>query len=424
VTNTPIGQDVQGALENIKVVELCRVLAGPWASQTLADLGADVIKIEHPHGGDDTRSWGPPYLKSSSDEGLSESAYFLCTNRNKRSVALDFSKPEGRAIVRQLVERADVLIENFRPGTLAKYGLDYETLAVANPRLIYSSITAFGQTGPEKQRPGYDFAIQAMGGLMSITGEPDAAPGGGPMKVGVAVTDIFSGLYATIGILAALQARQTTGRGQHLDLALFDTQVAVLANQASNYLVSGKSPGRLGNSHPNVVPYQTFQTQDGHIVLAIGNDQQFARCCAQIGRRDLAADARFSSNQERVKNRDSLIEELAQTFRSSPTDHWLAELEKADVPCAAINRLEQVFAHPQARARGLRVEVEHPFGVAPLVASPIRLSQTPPTYRQAPPLLGQHSRDVLVGELGVTEADFDRLSAAGVVREHPMTKPW
>jgi crotonobetainyl-CoA:carnitine CoA-transferase CaiB-like acyl-CoA transferase len=413
--------NVRGALDNIKVIELCRVLAGPWASQTLADLGADVIKIEHPRTGDDTRLWGPPYLTAEDDASLAESAYFLCTNRNKRSVALDFSKPEGRAILGKLIADADVVIENFRPGTLAKYGLDYETLRASNPGLVYCSITAFGQSGPEKQRPGYDFAIQAMGGLMSITGRPDDEPGGGPMKVGVAVTDIFSGLYATIGILAALEARHTTGRGQHIDLALFDTQVAVLANQASNYLVSGRSPGRLGNSHPNVVPYQAFPTADGHIVLAIGNDEQFRRCCTALGCAALAADERFRHNEDRVKNRDSLVAELSVALRAAPTDHWLAALERGDVPCAPINRLDQVFAHPQAKARHLRVEVEHPCGVAPLVANPIRLSETPPTYRQAPPLLGQHSREVIVNDLGLSEAEFERLAAAGIVRSHPRS---
>ncbi len=411
---------MDGALEKIKVIELCRVLAGPWASQTLADLGADVIKIEHPMSGDDTRAWGPPYLTSAENEKLS--AYFLCTNRNKRSVAIDFSKPAGRVIVQRLVENADVLIENFRPGTLAKYGLDYETLQRLNPRLIYCSITAFGQTGPEKHRPGYDFAIQAVGGLMSITGQPDGSPGAGPVKVGVAVTDIFSGLYATIGILAAIEARHASNRGQYLDLALFDTQVAVLANQASNYLTSGNVPNRLGNSHPNVVPYQTFQTKDGYLVLAVGNDEQFQRCCTQLRRADLPSDPRFRRNEDRVKNRNILIDELSKTFLSAETAYWLAALEKADVPCAPINRLDQVFAHPQAQARGLRVELKHAFGIAPVVASPIRLSETPPTYRQPPPLLGQHSREVLTGELGMTDGDFQKLVAAGVVGEYRATQ--
>lgn len=407
----------KGALENIKIVELCRVLAGPWASQTLADLGADVIKIEHPRDGDDTRLWGPPFLKGH-DQDQAQSAYFLCTNRNKRSVALDFSKPEGRAALGKIIGQADVLIENFRPGTLTKYGLDYQTVSAANPRLVYCSITAFGQTGPEKHRPGYDFAIQAMGGLMSITGHPDGTAGGGPMKVGVAVTDIFAGLYATIGVLAALEARHTTGRGQHLDIALFDTQVAVLANQAANFLVSGKAPDRLGNSHPNVVPYQSFETADGHLVLAIGNDEQFRRCCTRINRADLTSDTRFQTNERRVKNRDALVAELSATLATASTAYWLAELESADVPCAPINRIDQVFDHPQAKARGLRIEIQHPCGAAPLVASPVRLSETPPTYRRAPPLLGQHSREVLVEEAGISEADFHSLLLSGAVRTH------
>lgn len=404
-----------GALDGIKVIELCRVLAGPWASQTLGDLGADVIKVEHPGRGDDTRSWGPPYL-TSTDGMLSESAYYLCTNRNKRSVAIDFANPEGRNLVASLVRDADILIENFRPGALAKHGLDYKTLSCNNSRLIYCSITAFGQTGPDSHRPGYDFAIQAMGGLMSITGAPDESLGGGPMKVGVAVTDIFAGLYATIGVLAALQARQASGRGQQLDISLFDAQVAVLANQASNFLVSGKAPGRLGNSHPNVVPYQSFETADGHIVLAIGNDDQFTRCCSQLGRTDLSSDPRFRCNADRVGNRSALIAELSKVFATRSTEAWLAVLELADVPCAPINGIDQVFETPQAKARGLRVELPHPCGSAPSVASPIRLSETPPTYRRAPPLLGENSHEILAKMLGIAEVDIGRLIAAGVIR--------
>lgn len=398
------------ALSKLRVVELARVLAGPWAAQTLADLGADVVKIEHPKRGDDTRAWGPPYLG-----GSTESAYFLCTNRNKRSVALDFAKPDGRDVLLRLLKDADVLIENFRPGALGKYGLDYDSLHRLNPRLIYCSITAFGQTGPASHRPGYDFAIQGQGGLMSITGQPDGSPGGGPMKVGVAVTDLFSGLYATIGILAAVEARRETQRGQRIDLGLFDAQVAVLANQASNYLVSGAVPERLGNSHPNVVPYQSFATKDGHLILAVGNDEQFKRCCRQLGRDDLAADERFDTNSNRIKHRSALIDEMARSFALRTTAEWLAALEAGDVPSAPINRIDQVFAEPQALARQLRVDLPHPCGMAPSVANPIRLSETPPTYRRAPPLLSQHSREILVTELGVDPAHFDRLVAAGVL---------
>ena len=406
---------MQTALGNLKVVELCRVLAGPWASQTLADLGADVIKVEHPERGDDTRAWGPPYLESPDGE-QHESAYYLCTNRNKRSVAIDFSKPEGAALVTDLARDADVLIENFRPGGLAKYGLDYETLRDVNPRLVYCSITAFGQTGPARHKPGYDFAMQAAGGIMSLTGQPDGTPGAGPMKTGVAIADLFTGLYAAVGILAAVQARSVTGLGQHIDLGLFDAQVAMLANQASNYLVSGQAPCRLGNSHPNVVPYCSFRTADGHIVLAIGTDGQFARCCTAMGCSGLAEDERFRTNHGRVQNREALVEALAGIFLARTTAAWQALLDSADVPCAPINRVDQVFSDAQAMARGLKVEIPHPFGQAPSVANPVRLSDTPATYRRPPPLLGEHTEEVLLGELGRDRACLDRLRADGTVR--------
>jgi len=409
------GNSAPSALGDLRVIELSRVLAGPWAAQTLADLGADVIKVEHPERGDDTRAWGPPHLFSP-DESGSESAYYLCANRNKRSIAIDFSRKEGADLVLALARESDVLIENFRPGALAKYGLDYERMHATNPRLIYCSITAFGQTGPASHRPGYDFAIQAMGGLMSLTGEPDGTPGAGPMKTGVAVTDLFSGLYSVIGVLAAVHWRGKTGMGQHLDLSLFDSQVAMLANQASNYLVSGIVPQRLGNSHPNVVPYQRFTTADGHIVLAVGSDEQFSRCCRCMERNDLAADPRFRANHGRLQHREILVAELAKTFRERDSTSWLSVLEAADVPCAPINQLNDVFAEPQAIARGLRIDIPHPFGTALSVANPIRLSDTPATYRRAPPLLGQHTEEILASELGLDASRIEELQSQGIIR--------
>jgi crotonobetainyl-CoA:carnitine CoA-transferase CaiB-like acyl-CoA transferase len=405
------------ALGNLRVIELARVLAGPWAAQTLADLGADVIKVEHPGRGDDTRAWGPPYLAPPGEEGGSgESAYYLCTNRNKRSIAIDFATRDGSDLVRDLVRTADIVIENFRPGALAKYGLDYESLARDNPRLIYCSITAFGQSGPYCHRPGYDFAIQGIGGLMSLTGAADGEPGGGPMKVGVAVTDLSAGLYSTIGILAAVNARHLTGRGQHLDLSLFDTQIAMLANQASNYLVSGNVPQRMGNSHPNVVPYQAFATTDGHIILAVGSDEQFRRLCDRIARPDLAQDARFATNRGRVENRKALIPELVQALEQRGTAAWLAAFEAVGIPCSPINAIDQVFAEPQAEARHIRIDLDHPYGVAPTVASPVRLSDTPPRYERAPPLLGEHTEEILRDELKLSPARIGELRAAQVVR--------
>jgi crotonobetainyl-CoA:carnitine CoA-transferase CaiB-like acyl-CoA transferase len=405
------------ALGNLRVIELARVLAGPWTAQTLADLGADVVKVEHPGRGDDTRAWGPPYLPPPADAtGPGESAYYLCTNRNKRSIAIDFAKREGSDLVRGLVRTADIVIENFRPGGLAKYGLDYESLARDNPRLIYCSITAFGQSGPYSQRPGYDFAIQGIGGLMSLTGIADGEPGAGPMKVGVAVTDLSAGLYGAIGILAAVNARHLTGRGQHLDLSLFETQMAMLANQASNFLVSGTAPRRMGNSHPNVVPYQVFATADGHIILAVGSDEQFRRLCDELARPQLAGDTRFATNRGRVENRKELIPELAAALEQRRTAAWLEAFDSVGIPCAPINSLDQVFAEPQAVARNIRVELDHPYGVVPTVASPVRLSDTPPRYRRAPPLLGEHTDEILRDELALDAARIGELRAAGVVR--------
>ena len=345
-----------------------------------------------------------------------ESAYYLCTNRNKRSVAIDFATREGAEIVRNLARRADVLIENFRPGSLSRYGLDHKSLRAINPRLIYCSITAFGQTGPSSGKPGYDFAVQAAGGLMSISGQPEGTPGAEPMKTGVAVTDLFTGVYATVGILAALQARSVSGLGQFVDMALFDTQVAMLANQASNFLISGAVPQRMGNRHPNVVPYQVFATRDGHLVLAVGNDEQFRRCCLSLGRPDLSADPRYTTNSSRLRNRDALVGAIAETLKSRSTREWLNVLEAADVPCAPINRIDEVFEDAQALARGLKIVVDHPYGALHLVASPLRLSETPVAYRLPPPLLGEHTDQVLADELQIDAQSIVHLKTLGVVR--------
>ncbi|WP_442775538.1 CaiB/BaiF CoA transferase family protein [Sphaerotilus montanus] len=384
------------ALNGLKVLDLSRVLAGPWASQMLADLGADVVKVERPGSGDDTRSWGPPWLQDAEGRDTADAAYFFCTNRNKRSVAIDMATPEGQHLLQRLAAEADVVLENFKVGGLKQYGLDHETLCARHPRLIYCSITGFGQTGPYAPRAGYDFLIQGMGGLMSVTGRGDAEEGAGPQKVGVALTDVMTGLHAAIGILAALQHRDRTGQGQHIDLALLDVQVAALANQAGNYLISGKVPGRMGNAHPNIVPYQDFPTADGDVILAIGNDGQFARFCEVAGRTEWASDPRFATNAARVAHRATLIPLLRQTTVLRTTREWVAALESRAVPCGPINRLDEVFADPQVVARGLRVELPHPLaGTVPGVANPVRLSATPVVYRAAPPVLGQHTDEVL-----------------------------
>ena len=407
---------MNGALSHITVLDLSRVLAGPWAGQVLADLGAEVIKIERPGTGDDTRSWGPPFLRDAQGNDSADAAYYLCANRNKKSVTVDFTTPEGQAIVRNLARKSDVLLENFKVGGLAVYGLDYESLRAVNPQLIYCSITGFGQTGPYAPRAGYDLLVQAMGGLMSITGRQDDEPGAGPQKAGVAVTDILTGLYAAIGILAALAHRERTGIGQHIDLGLLDVQVACLANQAMNYLVSGSAPRRSGNAHPNLVPYQDFPTSDGYVVIAVGNDAQFARLCGVLALAELAADPSFASNKQRVLNRRELIDTLSAVTVTHPTAHWVASLESVGVPAGPINNLDAVFADPQVRARGMRVEIPHPVaGTVSLVANPLRLSETPVTYRSAPPPLGAQTREVLIERLGLSAADVEELGAKGIV---------
>ena len=407
---------MSGALANIRVLDLSRVLAGPWAGQMLADLGADVIKVERPGSGDDTRHWGPPFLKDAEGRDTREAAYYLCANRNKRSLTVDFTQPEGQRLIRELAAQSDVLLENFKVGGLAAYGLDYASLKAINPRLIYCSITGFGQQGPYAQRAGYDFMIQGLGGLMSLTGRAADEEGAGPVKVGVALTDILTGLHATVAVLAALNHRHSSGEGQHIDLALLDVQVACLANQALNYLTTGVAPRRLGNAHPNIVPYQDFPTADGDFILTVGNDGQFRRFCEVAGHPEWADDPRFASNSARVAHRGELIPLIRQATVFRTTAEWVAALEEAGVPCGPINDLAQVFADPQVLARGMRVDLAHPLaGSAPGVASPLRLSATPVEYRNAPPLLGEHTETILAERLGLDGETIAGLRARGVI---------
>jgi formyl-CoA transferase len=404
------------ALGHLRVLDLTRVLAGPWCTQLLADLGADVIKIERPGSGDDTRGWGPPYLKDAQGRDTSEAAYYLSANRGKRSVTIDISKPEGQRLVRELAKKSDIVVENYRVDQLARYGLDYASLAALNPRLIYCSITGFGQTGPYRERAGYDFIIQGMGGFMSITGERDDLPGGGPQKAGVAVSDLMTGMYSAVAILAALAHRDVTGQGQHLDLALFDVMVAMLANMNMNYLVSGKAPGRAGNAHQNIVPYQVFAAADGHVIIAVGNDGQYVKFCEIAGRPDLATDPRFAKNADRVRNRAVLVPMLEEIVRARPVAFWTEKLEAAGVPCGPINSIAQALADPQIVARGLRIDLPHPLaGRVPLVGNPIRMSATPPAYDRPPPQLGEHTDAVLRELVGCSEQELQSLRQAGAI---------
>jgi crotonobetainyl-CoA:carnitine CoA-transferase CaiB-like acyl-CoA transferase len=405
-----------GALSHIRVLDLSRILAGPWASQILGDLGAEVIKVERPGAGDDTRGWGPPFLRDGAGENTTEAAYYLCANRNKKSVEIDITKPDGQALVRELAARSDIVIENFKVGGLEQYGLDYASLKAANPGLIYCSITGFGQDGPYAARAGYDFLIQGLGGLMSLTGHKDDADGAGPMKVGVALTDVLTGLYASNSILAALAHRDVSGQGQYIDLALLDVQLACLANQNMNFLTTGVAPKRMGNAHPNIVPYQDFPTADGDMILAVGNDSQFAKFAVVAGRAEWAQDERFITNKARVANRAVLVPLIRQATVMRTTQEWVALLERAGVPCGPINNLAQVFDDPQVKARGMKIELPHPSaGTVPLVASPMRLSATPVEYRLPPPLLGQHTREVLEGVLGLDEARIGELERERVI---------
>jgi crotonobetainyl-CoA:carnitine CoA-transferase CaiB-like acyl-CoA transferase len=413
---------VPGALSGLRVLDLSRVLAGPWAAQVFGDLGADIIKIERPGTGDETRTWGPPYLKDQDGCDTADAAYFLAANRNKQSVCVDFTKPAGQEIIRQLAVKSDIFLENFKVGGLRQYGLDYESMRKINPRLIYCSITGFGQTGPYASRAGYDFLIQGMGGLMSLTGRKDGEPGDGPQKVGVALTDILTGLYSVISVLAALNHRHATNQGQHIDLALLDVQVTSLANQNMNYLTTGSAPVRMGNAHPNIVPYQDFPTADGNMILAVGNEGQFSALCSVLGHPEWSADDRFSTNNMRVKHRETVIGLLSSVTRTRPTRHWIEACEKSGVPCGPINDLDAVFNDPHVQSRQLEIRMPHPSaGTMPLVGSPIRMSETPVVYRSAPPLLGEHTIPVLEEILGLGRDELAALLDNKVIqaRETP-----
>lgn len=406
------------ALDGIKVVDLSRILAGPWSTQVLADLGADVIKIESPDRGDGTRVWGPPFVNRTDDcsNENPDAAYYTAANRNKRSITVDFSQSEGAEIVRTLCRDADVFVENFKVGGLKKYGLCYDSLKAINPGLVYCSITGFGQTGPYAERPGYDFLIQAMGGLMSITGEPDEIPGGGPVKTGVAICDLFTGMYASVSILAALRYRDEHGLGQHIDCSLLDTQVAMLANQASNWLIGEVSPARMGNDHPNVVPYKSYPTAEGHIIITCGNDGQFARLCDVLGCKDMAEDSRFKTNADRIANRVALDQILSDAIQSFSRADLLSQLAAVKVPCGPIHTIPEVFANEQVQARELQVDLQRPDGTpVSSVGFPAKLEKTPATYRVAPPALGADTEQVLVEELGLSEEEFASFRGKGII---------
>ena len=403
-----------GALEGIRVLDLSRVLAGPWCGQIFADLGAEVIKVERPKTGDDTRMWGPPWMKNDNGEDTREAAYYQSANRNKMSIAIDMATPEGQELVRALATESDVLIENYKAGSLKKYGLDYETLKEINPRLVYCSITGFGQTGPRAPEPGYDFIIQGMGGLMSVTGEKDDLPGGGPQKVGVAFADLTTGLYSTIAIQAALLNRHITGLGQHVDKALLDVQVALLANQGMNYLASGKVPGRYGNAHANIVPYQVFKAADQDFIIACGNDKQFVALSQAIGLPDLPNDPRFTTNALRIQHRQEIGDLLSKHFRSNQAKYWVEAIHAVKVPVGLINNLEQAFQEPQVQARNMLIEMQHPLkDKLQVIGSPIKLSRTPVQYKKAPPMLGEHTDEILSRIVDTEE--LQRLKKNGVI---------
>jgi len=407
---------VPGPLAHLTILDLSRVLAGPWCTQLLADLGATVLKVERPGTGDDTRAWGPPFLKDRDGNDTGEAAYYLACNRGKQSLAIDFTKPDGRDLVLALAAQSDALIENFKVGGLAKYGLDYPRVAAINPRLVYASITGFGQDGPYADRAGYDFIIQGMCGFMSVTGERDDLPGGGPQKAGIAITDLMTGMYASVALLAALAHRDRTGQGQSIDACLFDSSVAMMAVIDMNYLVSGAVPARAGNAHQNIVPYQVFACADGHVILAVGNDGQFRRFCDVAGTPGWAGDLRYATNAARVRNRDMLVPMIDAVMRTRVQREWLEALERAGVPCGPINRLDQVFADPQLQARTMKLDLPHPLaGTVPQVRAPLRLSGTPMTYTLAPPLLGEHTANVLRERLGLDDAMLRDLAARGVI---------
>jgi len=407
---------VPGPLSHLTILDLSRVLAGPWCTQLLADLGATVIKIEKPGSGDDTRAWGPPFLKDVEGHDTGEAAYYLACNRGKLSVAIDFTKPEGRDLVLALARPSDALVENFKVGGLAKYGLDFASVSALNPRLVYASITGFGQDGPYADRAGYDFIIQGMSGFMSVTGERDDRPGGGPQKAGVAITDLMTGMYASVALLAALAHRDRTGQGQWIDACLFDSSVAMMAVIDMNYLVSGNVPSRAGNAHQNIVPYQVFACADGHVILAVGNDGQFRKFCEIVNEPEWVADERFATNAARVRHRESLVPLIDAVMRTRSQRAWLDALERAGVPCGPINRLDQVFDDPQIRARGMKLDLPHPLaGSVPQVRAPLRFSATPLSYASAPPLLGAHTASVLRERLALTDRKIAELAQRGVI---------
>ena len=405
-----------GPLSHVRVLDLSRVLAGPWAGQNLADLGAEVIKVERPKVGDDSRAFGPPWVKDKEGRETKDSAYFTSANRGKKSITVNVAKPEGQALTRALVRECDVLIENYKHGDLARYGLGYDDLKSVNPRLVYCSVTGFGQTGPYRERPGYDFMIQGMGGMMSVTGEPDGTPGGGPQRAGVPIADIITGMYASIAICAALANRAESGKGQHLDLALLDSQIALLAYQNTNYFSTGTPPKRIGNLHPNIVPYQPFKSSDGEVIVACGNDNLFRKFCDAAGCPELATDPRFATNGKRVENRAEMTRLIQEIFQKKTTAEWLALLESAGVPNGPINDIAQVFEEPQVKARGVKIELDHAAaGKLPLVASPMRFSGTPLDYRLPPPLLGEHTDQILKEFLKLNETEIAKLRADGIV---------
>ena len=403
-------------LGHIKVLDLTRILAGPWATQNLADMGAEVIKVERPGVGDDTRAWGPPFLEDAEGRETADSSYFLSANRGKKSITVDLAHPEGQALIRELAVQADVVVENYKVGTLARYGLDYASLQALNPRLVYCSVTGFGQSGPYAALPGYDFVFQGMGGLMSITGQPEGAPGDEPMKVGIAISDLLCGMYATTAILAALEHRRVSGRGQHIDMSLLDCVVTISSYQAINYFLSDRIPRRMGNAHSNMVPYQVFRCKEGDVIVAVGNDGQFRALCELIGRPDLAADERFATPGQRNRNRDTLIPQIADAMLTRTMAEWVERMEAANVPCGPINNMRQVFEDPQVQHRGMRLSLPHSAGVqAPAVANPMRFSETPIRYGRSAPRLGEHTDDVLAHGLGLSAQRIAELRAHGAI---------
>mgnify|MGYP001095613044 FL=1 len=407
---------MQKALEHLRVLDLSRIFAGPWSTQNLADLGAHVIKVERPRRGDDTRAWGPPFLKDNAGEPTTDSSYFMAVNRGKQSITVDIATPEGQEIIKSLAKTVDIVVENYKVGTLKRYGLDYESLSQINPALVYCSITGFGQTGPYAELPGYDFVFQGMGGLMSLTGKPDSEPGGEPMKFGLAISDLTTGMYATIAILAAIEHRHLSGQGQHIDMSLLDCSVSLTSYMSMNYFLSGKVPQRMGNVHTNIVPYQVFRCKEGNIILAVGNDTQFRDLCTALGMPELATDDRFARSFDRVKNRETLIALLEAPIMNRTMMEWVDIFEKNNVPCGPIYSLDQVFEDKQVKQREMKISLPHDVGVdVPTVASPIRMSQTPVSLEKSAPILGHHTQAILQEELGLTHEQIEGLKARGII---------